>query len=68
MELKDVLSSVRKMQHRNTAVSNSASFVINVKVDKIDNDYDVDRLVSRVKQDILQNSQYRNVTSINFRK
>ena len=68
MELKDVLSSVKKAQNRNTAVSNNASFVINVKVDKIDNDYDVDRLVSRVKQDILQNSQYRNVTSINFRK
>ena len=38
----------------------------NMNVDKITSDYDVDRIVDRVKEDIYNISSYRNVNSISF--
>lgn len=69
MELRDVLASFKMTAApKKQETTNNAHFTINVNVDKIDNDYDVDLLVNRVKKDILTNSQYRNVTAINFRR
>ena len=43
-------------------------FEININVDKIEKDYDVDRVADRVKKKILESSSYRNVTQVrNFR-
>jgi len=42
------------------------TFNLVMNVDQIANDYDVDRLVERVKQDIYDVSSYRNVNSIGF--
>lgn len=63
IQLKDILSSI--MTNNVPAISNGArtansNFEINVNVDKIANDYDVDRLVERIKKDIVEDSSYRN--------
>ena len=70
MDLKDNLKALRTngVKKPTQTITNNPNFTINVNVDEISNDYDVDRLVDRVKRDILQNSGYRNVTAINFRK
>lgn len=39
---------------------------IDVNVDQISNDYDVDQLIDRVKQNIYQDASYRNIHQINF--
>jgi len=41
-------------------------FNLTMNVDSIASDYDVDRLVERVKTDIYEASSYRNVNSIGF--
>ena len=41
-------------------------FEINVDVDKITNDYDVDKMVDRIKQQIINSAGYRNVNTINM--
>lgn len=63
IQLKDILSSI--MSNNVPAISSGArtansNFEINVNVDRIANDYDVDRLVERVKKDIVEDSSYRN--------
>ena len=68
LALKDVLS---KAVSSSKSVSNSygdTAFEINVNVDHINNDYDVDKIVTRVKKDITKSAGYRNVTQVrNFR-
>lgn len=63
IQLKDILSSI--MSNNIPSITEGArtansNFEINVNVDKIANDYDVDRLVERVKKDIVEDSSYRN--------
>ena len=41
-------------------------FDVNIVVDQISSDYDVDRLVDRIKQKITEDAQYRNVNAINW--
>ena len=70
--LKDVLSEVmRNVSHINQTsdVYNAPTeFNININVDKIANDYDVDKLAARIKKDIVKDASYRNVTRVrNFR-
>ena len=67
--LRDVLSSAMKST---SAVSNSYGgdimYDINIHVDKIEKDYDVDRVVDKVKKEITKGAGYRNVTQVrNFR-
>ena len=66
--LKDVLS---KAIGSTGAVENTygnATYEININVDHLNNDYDVDKVVERVKKKIVQDSSYRNVTQVrNFR-
>ena len=41
-------------------------FDIDIQVDEIANDYDVDQMAERIKQNIYEDSTYRNVNAINF--
>ena len=69
LALRDVLSSAMKST---STVSNSyggdVMYDINIHVDKIEKDYDVDRVVDKVKKEITKGAGYRNVTQVrNFR-
>lgn len=65
--LKDVLSAFIK---NNTTAQNGKGgdnyYDINISVDEIGSDYDVDQLARRVKEQITEDSTYRNVNAINF--
>lgn len=63
--LKDILSSAVK----NAGTSNNGGdnyYDINISVDEIASDYDVDQLARRVKEQIVEDSIYRNVNTISF--
>ena len=67
--LKDILREVmRDISHVGASndITNMAptEFNININIDKIANDYDVDKLAARIKKDIVKDASYRNVTSI----
>ena len=69
LALRDVLSNAMKST---STVSNSyggdVMYEINVNVDHLNNDYDVDKVVERVKKEIAKGAGYRNVTQVrNFR-
>ena len=69
LALRDVLSSAMKST---SAVTNSyggdVMYDINIHVDKIEKDYDVDRVVDKVKKEITKGAGYRNVTQVrNFK-
>lgn len=65
--LKDVLSAFIK---NNTTTQNGKGgdnyYDINISVDEIGSDYDVDQLARRIKEQITEDSTYRNVNAINF--
>lgn len=69
LALRDVLS--KAMGSANTVTNSyggNATYEININVDKIEKDYDVDRVAERVKKIIVKDSGYRNVTQVrNFR-
>jgi TP901 family phage tail tape measure protein len=67
--LKDVLSkAMGSTKSINNSYGGDNIFEININVDKIEKDYDVDRVADRVKKKILESSSYRNVTQVrNFR-
>lgn len=65
--LKDILSdTMRNLSHTESSdIYNSPTEVnINVNVDKISNDYDVKRLASTLKKEIVKDASYRNVTTV----
>lgn len=65
--LKDVLGSFLK---NNTTTQNGKGgdnyYDIDISVDEIGSDYDVDQLARRIKEQITEDSTYRNVNAINF--
>lgn len=65
--LKDVLGSFIK---NNPVAQNNKGgdnyYDINISVDEIGSDYDVDQLARRIKEQITEDSTYRNVNAINF--
>ena len=66
--LKDVLSKVIGSTGAVENTYGNATYEININVDHLNNDYDVDKVVERVKKKIVQDSSYRNVTQVrNFR-
>ena len=67
--LKDVLSkAIGSTNSINNSYGGDNIFEININVDKIEKDYDVDRVAERVKKKILDSSSYRNVTQVrNFK-
>ena len=66
--LKDVLSKALGSAGSVENTYGNATYEININVDHLNNDYDVDKVVERVKKKIVQDSSYRNVTQVrNFR-
>lgn len=65
--LKDVLGSFLK---NNTTTQSGKGgdnyYDIDISVDEISSDYDVDQLARRIKEQITEDSTYRNVNAINF--
>jgi hypothetical protein len=54
---------------KNAGTSNNGGdnyYDINISVDEIASDYDVDQLARRVKEQIVEDSIYRNVNTISF--
>jgi len=69
LALRDVLSKVLGSTNSVTnSYGGNATYEININVDKIEKDYDVDKVAERVKKIIVKDSGYRNVTQVrNFR-
>ena len=66
--LKDILSSImdRKGLQNNTQSVGDMYFNIDINVDKISNDYDVENLSKKIKQELTDSAMYRNVNLVNF--
>ena len=66
--LKDILSSImdRKGLQNNTQSVGDMYFNIDINVDKISNDYDVEDLSKKIKQELTDSAMYRNVNLVNF--
>ena len=62
--LKDVLSKAIGSADAVENTYGNATYEININVDHLNNDYDVDKVVERVKKKIVQDSSYRNVTQV----
>ena len=65
LALKDVLSEATKrgvFNHDNSTDNGDMNFDITINVDKIDSDYDVDKVAERVKKIIIKEAKTRNVT------
>ena len=69
LALRDVLSkAIGSTNSVTNSYGGNATYEININVDKLTNDYDVDRVAERVKKIIVKDSGYRNVTQVrNFR-
>ena len=68
LALRDVLGRVLGTSNSINESNGNARFEININVDHLSSDYDVDKVVERVKKKIVQDSSYRNVTQVrNFR-
>ena len=64
--LKDILSGILKNASDIKSNSGDNYFDIDIQVDEIANDYDVDQMAERIKQNIYEDSTYRNVNAVNF--
>ena len=63
--LKDVLAhAIGSTGQINNSYGGNATYEININVDHLNNDYDVDKVVERVKKKIVQDAGYRNVTQV----
>ena len=66
--LKDVLANAMSGMGDTSNTYGDTLYEININVDKIEKDYDVDRVVKKVKEEITKGAGYRNVTQVrNFR-
>lgn len=68
IELKNILGSLMKSGITQTTSSSVGDmyFDIDINVDEISNDYDVEQLKKKIKQDITNDAMYRNVNLINL--
>ena len=62
--LKDVLAKAMNGIGDTSNTYGDISYEININVDKIEKDYDVDRVVEKVKKEIVKGAGYRNVTQV----
>ena len=62
--LKDVLATAMKGMSNTSNSYGDITYEININVDKIEKDYDVDRVVEKVKKEITKGAGYRNVTQV----
>lgn len=66
--LRDVLAKAMKGMGDTSNTYGDIMYEININVDKIEKDYDVDRVVDKVKKEIIKGAGYRNVTQVrNFK-
>lgn len=66
--LKDILSSVmnKKGLSNNAQSVGDMYFNIDINVDELSNDYDVEDLSKKIKQELTDSAMYRNVNLVNF--
>lgn len=66
--LKDILSSIidRKGLQNNTQSVGDMYFNIDINVDELSNDYDVEDLSKKIKQELTDSAMYRNVNLVNL--
>ena len=62
--LKDILAKAMSGATNISNTSGDVKYEININVDKIEKDYDVDRVVDKVKKEITKSAGYRNVTQV----
>ena len=69
LALRDVLSSaMSSIDTTSNSYGGDTMYEININVDHLNNDYDVDKVVEKVKKEITKGAGYRNVTQVrNFR-
>ena len=67
IELKEILADILKNPSKGSSKpSGDNYFDVDITVDSIANDYDVEKMASKVKEIINTDARYRNVNSINF--
>ena len=66
IQLKDILANLKNNKIQTNEGNSNFNFEISIEVDKISSDYDVDKLVNRIKQQITNEARYRNVNTINM--
>ena len=65
LALRDVLDkAISSTNSVTNSYGGNATYEININVDKLTNDYDVDKVAERVKKIIVKDSSYRNVTQV----
>lgn len=65
IELKDTLSGLKQKGISSIQNSGDNYYKIDIHVDEISNDYDVDKLAKRIKEELYNDATYRNVNLIN---
>ena len=71
IQLKDILSSILSNNLRNyTSTENNGdtTYDIDINVESIGNDYDVDKVASRVKALIVEDARYRNNNAVSLKR
>ena len=66
IELKDVLSDIMRSTKDGSQGGGDNYFDIKIEVGEIGSDYDVDKMIDKIKQEIDADARYRNVNSISF--
>ena len=64
--LKDILSDLFRTGVGQTKNSGDNYYDFHITVEQIADDYDVERMIQKVKDEINKDATYRNVNSINF--
>lgn len=64
--LKDVLGKLLEGDNLSSEKGGDNYYEIHINVDEIANDYDVDKLIDKVKKEINNDARYRNVNAINL--
>lgn len=64
--LKDVLSDILKGSSSQTKNSGDNYYDFHITVEEIANDYDVEKMVQKIKEEINNDARYRNVNAINL--
>ena len=65
IQLKNILADVAKDSKKGSSGGDNY-FDIKVEVGEIGSDYDVEKMITKIKDEIDQDARYRNVNSINF--
>jgi len=65
IQLKNILADVAK-DSKSGSSGGDNYFDIKVEVGEIGSDYDVEKMITKIKDEIDQDARYRNVNSINF--